>query len=41
LPDGSIAIDSVPAPMVARGTVRAIDVETGDEVREISEGRDL
>ncbi len=41
LPDGSVAISSVPAPMLARGTVRPVDLETGEEVKEISEGRGL
>lgn len=41
LPDGSLATNSVPSPMIARGTVRPIDVAAAEEVRQIAEGKDL
>jgi NADH-quinone oxidoreductase subunit J len=40
LPDGSLASNSVPSPMIARGTVRPIDIAAAEEVRQIAEGKE-
>ncbi len=38
LPDGSAAPDSIPAPLVERGSVRTIDIQHLDEVHNLAQG---